>query len=168
MSLPDLLLVHHLTGPAHARGKRTKIAFGCLGEAAEHPLHGICQSLDRRGFHGFQDIQGKRAPIHEMITKTAEDQGPQAMGVRLGKKGGNPGAHRIAHHIGGLDLEMIEKRAGVFRHLLHGIVGRIVQFFAASVPSIVVCDDPAPCPGQGFDPLRKDPVHRMRRSESHE
>ena len=36
-------------------------------------------------------------------------------------------AHRIAHHVGALDLEMIEQRAHVVRHVGAVIGGRIVQ-----------------------------------------
>ncbi len=100
-----------------------------------------------------------------MMAETAENHRAHAARMRLGKKGGDPRAHRIAHHIGRLDMKMIEKGAGILRHFLHGIVSGIIQFFAASMPAIIKGDDPAPRPGQDSYPLRKDPIHRMLRSE---
>ena len=50
------------------------------------------------------------------------------------QKGGDPRAHRIAHHIGRLNVEMVEKHASVLDHLLHGVGGRSWNFRCGHAP----------------------------------
>jgi hypothetical protein len=128
-----------------------------------------CVGVDEPGERGrlHRLGNGKRKPgaIDKMMAETAEDHRPHAARMSFGKKGGDPRAHRIAHHIGRLYAEIIEKRASVFRHLLHGVGGGVMEFFAAAMPPVVEGDDAPPRLGQGLYPLRENPIYRMGRGE---
>lgn len=61
---------------------------------------------------------------------------------------------------------MVEQARNVARHRLVAIGGGIVQLLRAAVPSIIEQDDAPAVLGQGLDPLREEPVHRVGGSES--
>ena len=56
---------------------------------------------------------------------------------------GDARAHRIAHHVGAADAEMIEQRPHVLGHPVGVVVGRIVELGRLAVAAIVERDHPA-------------------------
>ncbi len=113
-------------------------------------------------------LGGQSATIDEMMTKTAEDHRAHAALVGLGEKGGDPCAHRIAHHIGHLNLKMIEKPFGILRHFRHGIGRGFIKFLAAAMPAIVESDRPAGLPRSRFSPIAEKPNSPHGLRQSHE
>src|SRR4029077_15598627 len=90
----------------------------------------------------------------------AREGGIRAHTLRWGarEKGGDPRAHRIAHHIGPRDAEMIEQPPPVLCHRRRTVRVGIVEFAAPSMPPIVISDHPAPRGDECSHPTRVDPV----------
>ena len=77
------------------------------------------------------------------------------------QEGGDARAHRVAHDVRAVDVQVRQKIGGVARHEIRAVVGRGIELLARAVPAIVERHDPPPGPGQGLDPARIDPVDAM-------
>ena len=78
--------------------------------------------------------------------------------MRDRQQGGEPGAHGIADDVGVRDLQVVEQAAGVLRHLVGAVVGRVVELFAPAMAAVVVGDYPVAGPRQRLDPQGVAPV----------
>ncbi len=162
----NLAFGQNLPRSSYAGGQRLEVALRLFGEGAEHALHGICQIVEGRHLHGIGDAERQADAGNEMDSEPAEDHGSHPS--RLGNRhmGRNSGPHGIAHHVGFLDPEMIQKAAGILRHDIGIVVLRAIELLALAVTAIVEGDRPVPGFGQGFDPEGVDPVHRVVRCEA--
>jgi hypothetical protein len=71
---------------------------------------------------------------------------------------GDPRSHRITHHIGALDSQMIEQPACVLGHGRRLVARRIIKLLAFPMPPVVERDDPPPGVSQRPEPVRIAPV----------
>ena len=85
--------------------------------------------------------------MHEIDARAGEHEAPHPFGMLEDKERSNPRAHRITHHVGALDAEMIEQTPRILGHLRRAVELRVVQLLALAVPAIVERDDPASSPG---------------------
>src|SRR6478736_3788026 len=100
-----------------------------------------------------------------MAAEAAHDQRAHALAVSKHEKRADPRPHRIAHHIGALDLQVVEQIARIIGHDRRVVILGVVQLFAASMAAIVERDDTAAVACKRAHPEGKQPVHRMRRSK---
>ena len=137
-----------------------------LGERAEHALHRVLQILERGRLHrvGYADRQADA--VDEMIAQPAQHQRSHEFGALQREKARNPGAHRVAHHVGARNAQVIEQVAGVLGHAVRAIGVGIVELLAAPMAAIVERDHPSAGLGQRIDPARIDPVDPMAGREA--
>ena len=60
--------------------------------------------------------------------------------MRKGKERGDARTHRVAHHVGACDREVIEQSPGVLHHGRRLIGLRLVKLLALTVSAVVVGD----------------------------
>ena len=122
----------------HAGGERLQIASGLLGEGPEAPRRVVGARPRCAGASSALAI----GPLPTMPRTMLMPSPPRIrLRTRFGwasaKKGGDARAHRIAHHIGPRDAEMIEQPPPVLCHRRRAIRVGIVEFLALSMPPIV-------------------------------
>src|SRR3990170_8039108 len=76
------------------------------------------------------------------------------------EKRGDARAHRIAHHVGVADAEVVEYAPRVLRHDRRAIKARVVELLALSMSAIVVGDDAAPGLSERAHPTSIAPIGR--------
>src|SRR5271166_84668 len=155
-----------LTRAPDAGGEGGAIALRPVGEGAERALRRVGEAVERRRLHRLGDAFRQAGAMHEPVAEAAQDQRTHEIRLRQREEARDAGAHRIAHHVGPLDLKASEEIARVARHQLGAIVGRRVRLLARPVAAIVEGDDAPPRPGQRLDPARIDPVDAMVRSKA--
>src|SRR6478672_5768788 len=82
------------------------------------------------------------------------------------QEGGNPRAHRIAHDIGPLDLEMVEQRGHVGRHCRGVIIGRVIELARTAMAAVIERDDATTGTLKRREPAGLHPVYLLRGSKS--
>ena len=142
----------------HAGGKRLQIASGLLGEGPEAPRRVVGHVLDARSFERPGDRAAAHHAPHHVDAEPADDKAAHTLRVGEREEGGDPRAHRIAHHIGPRDAEMIEQPPPVLCHRRRTVRVGIVEFVAPSMPPIVISDHPAPRGDECSHPTRVDPI----------
>ena len=101
---------------------------------------------------------GSRHRPHHVAAEPGEDGAAHALGVLKRQERGDARAHRIAHHIGPGDAQMIEQAARVLGHQRRAVGRRIVELVALAMPAIVDGDDAKAILGQKTDPAGVDPI----------
>ena len=148
-----------------------------------------CWSLhvgERRRLERVRDRFRQPDTVDQPAAEPAEHDTAHAIRMRQRQKRRDARAHRIAHHVGARDIEMIEQRPHVLGH--HGAVigGRIVELGRGAMAAIVERDHAPAGAGQRRDPARDRPssppwwrrsrararsarprLHRDRRSRRH-
>src|SRR5262249_1782495 len=75
-------------------------------------------------------------------------------------------AHRIAHHIGAGDREVIEQPAGILHHRGRLVGLRLVELRALPMPAIVIGDDAVAVAAEQADPTGIKPIVLDARCEA--
>ena len=91
-------------------------------------------------------------PRTRLMPAPAQDQAAHPLRMSEREKHGDARAHRIAHHIGAVDAEMVEQAARILGHGRRAIAARIVELLASSMPAIVEGDDAAAGLASACDP----------------
>ncbi len=86
--------------------------------------------------------------------------------VRQRQLSGDARAHRVAHHVRLLYVQVIEQPARVLGHDRGAIGGRIVELLAGAVTAVVERDHPVAVADEVADPAGIDPVGRGVRGEA--
>ena len=99
-------------------------------------------------------------PRTRLMPTPARISAAHALGMRKREKRGDARAHRIAHHVGAGDAEMVEQAARVLGHRRRAVEARVVELLAVPMPAIVEGDDAAPGLGQRAHPAGIEPIGR--------
>lgn len=142
----------------HAGRQRLEIAAGLLGElAVGGPGHGPHVG-------GFGRLEGRHDhvlaahAVDQRHADAADDQRAHRRGVVDGEKRPDPAPHRIAHHVGAAEAQVIDQVRGVPGEQPEPVHFRVVELGALPVAADVHGDHPPPGPLQGVDPAGGAPV----------
>src|SRR6185437_14840394 len=83
----------------HAGGERLQIASGGFREGPEGPRRVVGHVLHARSFERPGDRAAANHAPHHVDSETADNKAAHTLRVGEREEGGNPRAHRIAHHI---------------------------------------------------------------------
>ncbi len=114
----------------------------------------------------MRDRFGIRHAGDHTVAEPAEDDRTHPLAMRDRQERRDARAHRIAHDVGALDIEMIEQAARVLGHAVARIIKRgIAEALTAAMATVIDGDDAAAFLHQPLDPAGIEPVDLRRRAE---
>ncbi len=155
-----------LPRPAHTGGERQSVAAGLIGELPVGTAGPAGHVGEARRLERGDDLVLALHALDHGVAHAAEDHRAHAVLVRQRQRHGDAGAHRISHHVGPGDAEMVEQPGRIVGQERQRIRLRIADLLASPMATDIHGDDPPAGPLERVDPPGGAPVHNVVRREA--